>query len=296
MSLIDLRKVDESGWCFARIDGNLVRLTPGARSDQALLGSDIAMQLDRASSAGRAGRGSHAPAVATLGGALQALSKGRRPDGRFSASCRVATTGGCGQARARWSPWASTATRRRPRGRQSGTADHWRWSEEVMRICQPTGRILMGVGTPDDILGQSRAASTCSTACCRPATAAMGSRTRSAHRSECATPGMTPARAESRCPAARDYSRAYRITWSRRERRWRHCSPCNLYLPGPDAGHAYGDRTGPCGLPPHDSGRLGARRHRAALTRKGLDPQAALAQDAHTRWTSTVSDGNREAP
>jgi queuine tRNA-ribosyltransferase len=48
MSLADLRKVDENGVIFrSHLDGNLVELTPERAIEiQALLGSDIAMQLD----------------------------------------------------------------------------------------------------------------------------------------------------------------------------------------------------------------------------------------------------------
>ena len=61
--------------------------------------------------------------------------------------------------------------------------------------------------------GGARAASTCSTACCRRATAATASPSPGTAASTCATPGTPRIRPrsirESACPAARDYSRAY---------------------------------------------------------------------------------------
>ena len=90
-----------------------------------------------------------------------------------------------------------------------------------------------------------RAASTCSTACCRPATAATAWPSPASARSTSRTRGTPRTRArsmrESRCPAARDYSRAY-LHHLVKANEMLGADPAehdqSRLLPGPDGGHA----------------------------------------------------------
>ncbi len=86
MSLSELRKLDEHGVTFrSHLDGAMVELSPERAIEiQALLGADIAMQLDecvQAAGAARRDRARHA-AVAALGRALQARVRERARAGR----------------------------------------------------------------------------------------------------------------------------------------------------------------------------------------------------------------------
>ena len=101
MSLSELRKVDERAVTFrSHLDGAMVELTPERAIEiQALLGADIAMQLDECLKlpASRRGDRPRDAAVAALGRAQQArLRKPARARlTRCSASCRAATTSRC---------------------------------------------------------------------------------------------------------------------------------------------------------------------------------------------------------
>ena len=220
MSLSALRKVEEAGVTFrSHIDGAMVELTPERAIEvQNLLGSDIAMQLDECVSLPaerRRDRARHAT-VAALGRALQArLRKRRPPAARCSASCRAATIRRLREESARalidigFDGYAigGLAVGEAPEVMRNVVA------ETAPALPADRPRYLMGVGTPADLL------------------AAVG---RGIDMFDCVLPtrngrhGLAftrfgpiniknaqhaddprPLDAESRCPAARDFSRAY---------------------------------------------------------------------------------------
>jgi queuine tRNA-ribosyltransferase len=219
MSLADLRKVDENGVIFrSHLDGNIVELTPERAIEiQALLGSDIAMQLDEClklpADAGEIVRATHlslrwaerckrAFEGTPSGRALFGIAQGgddRRL--RVESARALVDMGFDGYAIG---------------GLAVGESQEVMLAmvEEVMPHL-PAGRphYLMGVGTPDDIL-EAVARGIDMFDCVLPtrngrhglAYTRFGSINLKNAR-HAADP--RPLDAESRCPAARDFSRAY---------------------------------------------------------------------------------------
>ena len=108
MSLSELRKLDEQGVTFrSHLDGAMVELTPERAIEiQALLGADIAMQLDeclKLPATREEHRARDASCRCAGRSAASAPSKAApREAMRCSASCRAATISRCGsRARAR---------------------------------------------------------------------------------------------------------------------------------------------------------------------------------------------------
>ena len=161
MSLSELRKIDERRASpSARIStARWSSCRPSAPIEiQALLGADIAMQLDEClklpAQRGR-DRARHA-AVAALGGALQArVRTAPARAARCSASCRAATTRALRAAeRARaWSTSALTATPSAAwRSASRKTSCCAMVEEAAPQLPADRPRYLMGVGTPEDLL------------------------------------------------------------------------------------------------------------------------------------------------
>ena len=167
-----------------------IALTPERSLEiQALLDSDIRMQLDECvalPAEPRRDRARDAP-VAPLGRALEGRLRRRPRGGRCSASCRAATmpdlrvaVGGGARRRS-----ASTATRSAASRSASRRRRCWRCSTATTpalpadRAALPDGRRHAGRHRR----ARWRAASTCSTACCRRAPAATASPTPASARS-----------------------------------------------------------------------------------------------------------------
>ena len=218
MSLAQLRKIDADGVTFrSHIDGSAHRLTPERSIEiQRLLGSDIVMQLDeclalpaepaaveRAMQLSLAGRSARRPRSAT-------------PEGRrCSASCRAATCRRCGCRS------AEGLTAIGFDGYAIGGLAVGEPQEAMLEILDETvpalpadrPRYLMGVGTPDDIL-EAVARGIDMFDCVLPTRAGRHGlaytrfgklNLKNARHAD----DPRPLDAESDCPAARDYSRAY---------------------------------------------------------------------------------------
>ncbi len=220
MSLSALRKVAEEGVTFrSHLDGAMVELTPERAIEvQILLGSDIAMQLDECvrlpAETGEIERAMRL--VAALGRALQARFRKRRARPRavrHRAGRR--RSGACARkARARSSISAFD-------GYAIGGLAVGETQEVMLKIVAETApalpadrpRYLMGVGTPADLL-EAVARGIDMFDCVMPtrngrhglAFTRFGPiNIKNAHHAE----DPRPLDAESRCPAARDFSRAY---------------------------------------------------------------------------------------
>ena len=219
MSLAPLRKITEEGVTFrSHIDGAMVELTPErAMEVQILLGSDIAMQLDECMKlpAERARDRARHEAVAALGRAKQArvrsaaagralfgiVQGGDDPTLRAE-SARALTDIGFRRLRYR------RARRRRNAGVMLEIV-----TETAAALPAERPRYLMGVGTPADIL-EAVARGIDMFDCVLPtrngrhglAFTRFGPiNIKNAHHAD----DPRPLDAESRCPAARDFSRAY---------------------------------------------------------------------------------------
>ena len=256
MSLANLRKVEEQGVTFrSHLDGAMIELTPERAIEvQILLGSDIAMQLDECVRlpAERSEIERAMQSVAALGRALQArVREGGRQARRCSASCRAATIRICARrARARWPTIGFD-------GYAIGGLAVGEPQDVMLKVVGETApmlpadkpRYLMGVGTPADIL-EAVARGIDMFDCVMPtrngrhglAFTRFGPiNIKNAHHAD----DPRPLDAESRCPAARDFSRAYlhHLFRSRRGAR-RHAvvDRQSLLLPGRDGGRARGHR------------------------------------------------------
>ena len=220
MSLAALRKVAEAGVTFrSHIDGAMVELSPERAVEvQILLGSDIAMQLDECVRLPADERDIERAMKLSLRWAERCKRAFERRAGRPRAvrhrAGRRRSKPARGKRCARSPASASTATpsaalpsARRPRSCA-------KWSPRPRRRCRLIGRAISWASArPRTFLPPSRAASTCSIACCRRATAATVLPSRVSVRSTSRTRTMPTIRGrsmrQSRCPAARDFSRAY---------------------------------------------------------------------------------------
>ena len=190
---------------------------------QCLLGADIQMQLDECIEL----PASHAETTRAMELSLRWAERSRVAFARHRA--RLARRAGAvrhraGRRRGGPAPALGGSARRAwicPATRIGGLAVG-EGQEVMLRTLEatlpflPAGkpRYLMGVGTPSTISSRrSRAASTCSIACCRRATAATDSPSPGAARvnlrNAVHADDPAPLDPESTCPAARDYSRAY---------------------------------------------------------------------------------------
>ena len=148
MSLAKLRKLDENGVTFqSHIDGSRHVLTPERSMEiQALLGSDIQMQLDecvRLPCSRRRGRARHA-AVAALGRALaQGLSRRSRAGRLFGIVQGGAVEAAAHRERARARRHGFSRPRhRRPRGRRAAGGHARDARDRRCRICRTTSRAI----------------------------------------------------------------------------------------------------------------------------------------------------------
>ena len=219
MSLSELRKLDERGVTFrSHLDGAMVELTPERAIEiQALLGADIAMQLDE---------------CLKLPASCEEIARAMQLSLRWAERSKRAFESRCARGHA---PVRHRAGRRRSALREQsaralvdigfdgyaiGGLAVGEPQDVMLKIVAETApmlpaerpRYLMGVGTPDDLCRRWRAASTCSTACCRPATAATAWRSplRRDQSGQCAPrQRRAPARRGERASGRADYSRAY---------------------------------------------------------------------------------------
>ena len=189
MSLAPLRKIAEDGVTFrSHLDGAMVDLTPERAIEvQTLLGSDIAMQLDE---------------CVRLPAERSEIERAMKLSLRWAERCKRAFEGAApgralfGIVQGGDDPALRAESARAlvdigfP-GYAIGGLAVGEPQEVMLRIVAETTpalpadrpRYLMGVGTPADLLKPSRAASTCSIASCRRATAGTDWRSRASARS-----------------------------------------------------------------------------------------------------------------
>ena len=220
MSLAPLRKVDENGVTFrSHIDGATVQLTPERAVEiQDLLGSDISMQLDE---------------CVRLPAERGEIERAMRLSLRWAErSKRAFERAAPGRALFGIVQGGDVAALRAECARMLAIMDFQGYAVGGLAVGEPQNvmlamieetlpllpsdrpHYLMGVGTPDDILAPpSHAASTCSTASCRPATGATVSPSPVAGPSTSRMPATTddprPLDEESGCAAANGAARAY---------------------------------------------------------------------------------------
>ena len=255
MSLAQLRKLDETGVTFqSHIDG------ASYHADAGTLAGDpgaarfrhphAARRVPAAAGAARRGGARHAP-VAALGGAQQGRLRPAGGQGAVRHRPGRRRRGAAHRVRRRRSlPSASTAT----------PSAGWRWASRrtvMLKMLETTcpvlpadaPRYLMGVGTPDDIV-ESVARGVDMFDCVMPTRAGRHGvaytrfgklNLKNARHAD----DPRPLDAESACPAARDYSRAYlhHLVKSRRDagRDAAHLEQPRL-LRGADGRHPRGDR------------------------------------------------------
>ena len=159
MSLSELRKVDERAVTFrSHLDGAMVELSPERAIEiQALLGADIAMQLDECVQLPATRDEIERAMQLSLRWAercKRAFEATRATATRCSASCRAATTSRCARESAARSP------RMDFHGYAIGGLAVGEPQEVMLEIVAETTpmlpadrpRYLMGVGTPDDLI------------------------------------------------------------------------------------------------------------------------------------------------
>ena len=218
MSLAPLRKITEEGVTFrSHIDGATVELTPErAIAVQNLLGSDIAMELDECVPLPAA----RSEIERAMGLSLRWAERSKRAfEGAAAGRALFGIVQG-GDDRA-CAPKAARARRhrlrrlrhRRPRRRRGAKRDARGRRRDRGALPAERPRYLMGVGTPEDLL-EAVARGIDMFDCVLPtrngrhglAFTRFGPiNIKNAHHAD----DPRPLDAESRCPAARDFSRAY---------------------------------------------------------------------------------------
>jgi queuine tRNA-ribosyltransferase len=221
MSLAKLRKVSESGVVFqSHIDGARHELTPErAMEIQRLLGSDIQMQLDE---------------CVRLPCSVEEAERAMRLSLRWAERCKAAFGAQPGRAAFGIVQGGADAALRVTSARELAAMDFPGYAIGGLAVGEPQAvmlamietvephlpaekpRYLMGVGTPDDLL-ESAARGIDMFDCVMPTRAGRHGMVFSRFgrmnlRNERYADDARPIDAESHCPAARDYSRAY----------WRH--------------------------------------------------------------------------
>ncbi len=255
MSLTALRKLEEHGVTFrSHLDGAMVELTPERAIEiQALLGSDISMQLDEC--LGLPAKREEIERAMQL-----SLRWGERSKRAFEARARAGyalfgiVQGGDDVGLRQQSAKALVATGFD--GYAIGGLAVGEPQDVMLKIVEETvamlpatsPRYLMGVGKPDDLCRRSAAASTCSTAFCRRATAG------TARPSRATAPSISPMRAtptttarstnRAQHPAARSLFARLSASSDQGQRDARASfivDNQSCLLPGADGRHARGD-------------------------------------------------------